>query len=130
MRTKHFTTSTTAWRILASDMTGYDSLALLLADGKTPYPGLDAGMHPESLIVRTEDGSGADGAAFYVAFNRGADFAALANDGLRDNEGHLISGSGQQFIRGGRGIITFRTLWNVWIRKLTGANEVILSIEV
>lgn len=101
------------WRVVASDLTVFASMALLLAAGKKPWPGLDQGQTCESLIVRSDTGAGADGAPFYIAFNRTD--AVLPTDATADD---LVSGSGQQFFD--------NQVRNVWIRKTVAGDRIFL----
>lgn len=121
-------TTDTKWHVVAMDGTGYTTLALLLAAGKTPYPfgnsttpGLDPGHFLQGLIVRSMvAGTGADGSAFYIAVSRGAAFSSLASEALRDQQSLLVSGGGQMFGYDGG-------LWNVWVRKTVASDEIILQ---
>lgn len=121
---KHFTTSTNGWRIIANDGTEYTTLALLKAALKGPfpydadprnatYPGIPIGTPIQYIMLRSENGSGADGSPFYVAF----DYATAPTD----NDAHLVSGSGQT--------ITFPGGFNnIWLRKTTAGDEIILTV--
>lgn len=55
--------ATTNWQIVAEDGTTYNTLALLLAALKRPYPGLFRGAKLESCLMRTISAAGAAGAA-------------------------------------------------------------------
>ena len=125
----HVTTNATTWGVVAEDGTLYTTLALLAAAGKSAWPNLTDGEHPESIELSCENGSGAAGAAFYFARNKGAAFSSLANEGLRDNQGDLLYGSGQKESIPGVNfrLGTFVPTYNIWVRKTTGGDEVILK---
>lgn len=130
MRSVHFTDNSSAWRVIAADGTGYQDLAAMAAAGKSPWPGLDPGMYPHRIRIRSENGSGASGAAFYVAINQGKPFSDLSNDAARDDVAHLVSVAGEEFQAEGPAWQGALTVHNVWIRKTTGTNEVILTYEI
>ena len=117
---KHAVTSTAAWGVVGADGVIYTTLALLTAGGTVPYPGstasntgLDPGGFLLSLAVRTENASGADGGAFYIAFNK--------TSAPADDDADFISGSGQTRV------FAPARPWNIWIKKMTAGDEVILS---
>lgn len=110
---KHAVPGDTAWRIVASDGTTYTTYALLVAAGKVPYPGLDAGGHLEWMTLRSETGAGADGDPFYYHIGG---VATISND----NDGFLVSGAGQIVNIPG-------PIKTVWIRATTGTDEIILE---
>lgn len=111
-RILHAITAATTWQMLATDGTGYATYAALQAAARTPWPGLDPGADLQILNARSENAAGADGSSFYIRFN--TTVAPI------DDEAELVSGSGQVLPIPG----PIRT---VWIRKLTGADEVILA---
>ena len=116
----HYTTSGTTWQVIAVNntsnvCTGYSTLAALRAAASSAgneWPNLDPGMFLRYLVVRSENGSGGDGASFYIAFNK------TLQPG--DDDGELVSGAGQQFVFPGG-------FWNVWLRKITAGDEIILT---
>lgn len=103
----------TTWRVVASDLVPYASMTALLAAGKKPWPGLEQGQTCETLIVRSDNASGADGSPFYIAFNRTD--ALLPTDATADD---LVSGAGQQFVD--------QQARNVWIRKTVAGDRIFL----
>lgn len=116
----HFTTNTTSWQILASDMTGYSTLAAVTAAGKVPWPGLDSGMYLSTLAVKCENGSAADGSPFYIAYNQGT--APV------DDQAILVSGSGQTLVFNGVNLTHSGPMIKcIWVRKTVGTDEVILT---
>lgn len=102
------TTNSTGWLILASDSTTYTTLALLLAAGKKPFPGLDPGMFCQSVTV--EDVTAANSIA--IGWN-----AATAPTG---DSATLIPGGSQYTIPG--------QIWNLWIQKSTGTDHVVVTV--
>ena len=104
----------TAWRAVATDGTAYTTLALLVAAGKTPFPGLDPGVTLATLLARSIAPAGpSDGSAFYIQFNS-------ATQPGSDNAAHFVSASGQT--------ITFQGPFNnVWVRKTVAADNVVLE---
>jgi hypothetical protein len=108
----------TTWIVLASDGVGYASLALLAAAGKKPYPwaygstpGLDqgSGMWLQTLTLLAEGAAGAAGSAFYYAVDR-------ATQPANDLPGVLVVAATTVEIIG--------PLWNLWIRKTVGTDDV------
>lgn len=51
----------TNWHVIASDGTPYTTMALLLAAGKRPYPGIDPGGRIKSCLLRSITTAGAPG---------------------------------------------------------------------
>ena len=127
--TVHVTTNAITWGIVAKDGTLYATRALLAAASKMAWPDLDPGVQPTSVEISSENGSGAAGSPFYFARNQGADFEALSTGAARDNVADLNYGAGQKEILAGvnpsRG--HFQTTFNIWVRKTTGADEVIIK---
>lgn len=120
----HIANNASTWRVIATDLTPHLTMAAMLTAGKVPWPGIEVGnMTGAILTLRSEDGSGADGGAFYWAMNRGDPlFGGLANDGLRDNLAALISAAGQtRDIEG-----PFR---NLWVRSVAATGEIIADIS-
>jgi hypothetical protein len=114
----HFTTSTASWKVLASDMTGYDTLAAVASAGKVPWPGLDAGMNLSTLAVKCENGSSADGSPFYIAYNQAS--------APTDDQAILVSGSGQTLVWNGVNLThSGPMIHNIWVRKTTAGDEII-----
>lgn len=121
----HFSEAEATWNVIASDGVGYATLALLLAAGKVPWPGGDLVKLSigTTLGISSEDANGNNGDDFFFAVNKGdADFGDLANDGLRDNLAQRCAAGGQVRHRPGR-------IMNVWVRKLTAADELILELS-
>lgn len=121
IRTVKHTDSSTSWLVLASDGTAYTSLAALQSAGKTPFPGLDAGITPDSILLQCKTGTFANGEAFLVAFNR--------STAPTDSEAIVLS-SGQEYITieehgPGRSPLNYT---NVWFRKTTGTDHIIASV--
>jgi hypothetical protein len=124
----HATDAVNTWGMLATDGTQYTTLALLQAAGKVAFPGTaHQGIYPMSLALRSEDGSGAAGGRFYFAVNRGTEFSGLASEALRDNKAQLVGNSDQVFVYPGVTEVTMEPISNVWIRKLTAGDEVIVQ---
>lgn len=120
----HEAVSATTWAVIATDGTAHATLAAMATAGKKPWPGVELGnMSGVILTLRSETGAGADGSGFYYVVNQDdAKFGSLANDGLRDNLAALVSGSGQtRDIEG--------PIRNIWRRKLTGTDELILDLS-
>lgn len=119
---KHVTTNATTIGVVGMDGVLYATIAALKAAGTTPYPymapgganaGMDVGMFLQSLAVRSSVvTTGADGSAFFIAFNLATAPA--------DTAMHVVSGSGQTFINPG-------TIYNVWLRKTVGTDEINLT---
>ena len=64
------TGSTTVWKIISSDGNAYNSLALLLAAGKTAWPALDQGETIQHLVLLSRaTGAATLGAGFYFRTN-------------------------------------------------------------
>lgn len=125
----HVGQADTVWGVVASDAAKYTSIANAVAAGKSLFPSIERGGRPATVWVRTENAAGADGAACYLALNRGTDFSGLANDGLRDDQGMLVSGAGQNHVRAGWTPVYTNSLRSVWVRKLTAGDEVIIMVE-
>lgn len=117
---KHFTTSSTAWRVIGASGAGHANVATAVSTDGACFPlygsasntGLNPGAFLQFLSLRSENGSGADGSPFYFAFNRASAPA--------DDEAELCSGSGQTIDNPG-------PIWNVWIKKSVAGDEVILA---
>lgn len=78
------------------------------------FPGLDPGMKVGAVVARSATSAGGDGDDFYIAFNRSA---APADE----TDAHLISSGGQQ--------MSFSFVpWNVYVKKVTGTDVVMLSL--
>lgn len=115
----HFTTSTTGWQVLSVNnatnvVTGYSTLAALRAAAATAgseWPGLDFGTLLQYVMLRSENGTGGDGSAFYVALNK----VTAPND----DDAMLVSGAGQNLSLPG-------PINNIWVRKSVAGDEVIL----
>lgn len=113
---RHYTTAGTAWVLLASDGTvfpGATAYADLVAAGKRPFPGLDPGADLQYLSLRSENGSGADGGAFY--YRLGSTVLPASDD-----EGFLVSGAGG--VRDLPGPVKL-----LWLRKTTSGDEIIVE---
>lgn len=112
------TENTTDWVAVASDGSVHANLSVLAAAGKVPYPGLPPGGLLASLMVRTITSGNADGDVVNVAVNEPSAPAF----------GHPISGSGQTV-----SLPCFAPpqyllqVHNVWIKKKTGTDYVVLS---
>ncbi len=64
------TTGGTGWKIIATDATSYDTLALLLAAGKVAWPALDPGEKLQHLVlVARATGAVTLGSGFYFRTN-------------------------------------------------------------
>lgn len=116
-----YTAAGTAWVVIATDGVGYASLAAMATAGKKAWPGFkdtdgDVGMFLQSMTIVAESGAGAAGSGLYVAINKGATFSSLANDAARDDAADFIPAGGTRTYNG--------PVNNVWIRKVTGADEV------
>jgi len=109
-----FTTSTAAWRLIATDGTGHADYPTLINAGKVPFPGpvADFPGGVEEVLLRSENGSGADGSPFYVDINR---TTVPTDTSCYD----LVSGSGQTLVDS--------TVKLLWIRKTTAGDRVIIS---
>ena len=111
-----YSTSSTSWEVVATDGTGYSTLAALTAAGKTPFgvtaigPGATIGQ----LTIRTENG-GADGSPMWYQIN------GSAPSGTGSAE--FVSGSGQTIIDSpGQMLI-------IWVQKTTAGDTVILQAK-
>jgi hypothetical protein len=103
----------TGWVLIASDGTAHATYAALQAAGKVPFPGLDAGMFLQTLQLRSENASGADGSPFYY---RVGSTTAPADD----HEAMLCSGSGQVHTVP----CPVRLLW---LKKTVSGDEIIIE---
>jgi len=127
------TADSTDWGIVADDGTLYDTYALLVAAGKTPWPALPGPMQPESVEISSEDGSGGPGDGFrFVRNEADANFGDLATEAERDALSDVNYGSGQKEILSGRNprMGTYVPTHNIWVRKLTGTDVVILKATI
>lgn len=122
-----FAPGDTLWHIIASDMTAYTTEAALRAAGKVPWPGLDQGMFLASLIASTRTATDAAGDDAYIAFNKGAAFAALANDAARDAQAFDLIFTGSQLSIAGVNHLSSFMIDNVWCRLITGTDKLVLS---
>lgn len=110
--THHVGTANTNWQQVYTGG-GTTGAKFPLYDSTAGF-GLDIAGFAGLLRARSENGSGADGSGFYIAFNQAS---APGNDDL----GQLVSGAGQ--------IVDFPGPFkSVWIRKLTAADEIILQL--
>lgn len=141
-----FDGNSTKWVVFDSAMNGYLSVALLRAAGTpeivangspTPtgieWPGLDAGMFPEDAIWSADNGSGAVAAGqILIAYNKGAAFAALANDAARDRQAYiqLVAGSGQSLSKRFLSRPHNEMVWNFWARKATGTDRLWIGLNL
>lgn len=114
-----YTTNSTSVVVIASDGTGYATIAALLAAGKKCYPGLDAGMDLSNLTVYTEDGAGGDGDPVYYTTNQ---TTAPTTATMR-----MVSGGGQKFTVEGVNRKNLIPIRNVWISKTTGTDYAVLA---
>ena len=103
-------TSSTAWQCLASDGSGYASLAALAAAGKRLFPGLDAGGFLQRCILSSEGITGSGGGAFYVALN-------LSTQPVDDSVGILVLPGTVFEFRG--------KVYNIWFRKLASSDKIV-----
>lgn len=101
------------WVIVASDGTAYATYAALIAAGKTPYPGLDAGGFLESCLIKSKTSAGADGSPFLFRTNGTAAPAS-------DDEAVSVSGSGQAWP-------VHCPFELIWIRLTVSTDEVTLD---
>ena len=124
-----FETNSTAWAFLATDGTGYASLALLQAAGKVAWPSgaFDQGIDCLHLIMANcaTGNAAAVGSGFYFAINRGPEFAALANDEARDDVAFPVF-SGQTFTYPGVNRVDSLIVSCVAVRKTVGTDELSL----
>lgn len=118
-KTVQVTTSTASWRAVASDGSLHTDLSAMATAGKVPFPGLDPGGMLASLTMRSITSAGADGSAFYFKLN---------NPGVpADTEADLCGGSGQRIsLPGFAPPVSLLQIHNVWIRKLTAGDYIIL----
>ena len=96
----------TNWHIVATDGTGYATLAALKAAGKKPFgcAGLDPGLFFQVVNVTTDNGSAGTSSGGYIAFNR-----TVAPASTPQGEGFMSPGLNRTYP--GR-------FWNVWVQKL------------
>src|SRR5712691_4223403 len=85
-----FEENESSWNVLCTDASGYASIALAHAAGKTIWPSgaFDPGVYAAHLILVCQDStdSAKAGSGFYFAVNKqDAGFADLANDEARDD---------------------------------------------
>ena len=117
----NFTEAETTWNVLASDGSGYATIAALVAASKTLFPDLPAGMTARDFVVRTRNGV-TDGSPFLFVTNRyDVGFGNLADDTARDAVAIFTSGGGQQFTEPG----PIRT---VWVRKTVAGDTAVLRL--
>lgn len=64
-----FSASSTAYHVIATDGSDYATIALLLAAGKTPFPGVDVGIELGALAIVCTNGSDAAGSPIRVKLN-------------------------------------------------------------
>lgn len=102
------TTNSTSFLLLASDGSTYSSVALLLAAGKTPFPGLDPGMFAQSVTVENVTAANAIAVAWNTASTPTGDTSTLVP-------------GGSQFTFPGQ-------VWNVWLQKSTGTDHVVATV--
>lgn len=110
--------ATTAWRVLGIHytgnlpvITGYATIAALLAAGDKCWPGLEGGCDLSSCTIETDTGAGVAGAGVYFAVNF-TDAAPPTTDTA-------------QLVLGG---VTFSDtqVHNMWISKVTAGDRVLI----
>lgn len=121
-----FSENETTWNVLCTDMSGYASIALAQAAGKTIWPSgaFSPGVYASHLIlaVQTSADTATAGAGAFFAVNReDAGFADLATDADRDAVATPIF-SGQTFSYPGVSLTDTIPISSVWCRKTAGTN--------
>lgn len=101
--------------ICATDGSQYSSIALLLAAGKTAFPGLESeGLYPQSIVLTSmASGDAAAGSLFTFAVNAQS----------APTYGTVVQGGGQQFVVPGLDARTPQLLQNVWIVSMVAASD-------
>ena len=113
--TAQYSTSSTSWEVIASDGTGYTSLASLASAGKTPFgvtaigPGASLGQLRLSTV-----NSGAAGSPFWYQFNAGTQPSNDSAAGFNEGSGQITIESPGQILC-------------VWVQKTTGGDTLILQ---
>ena len=101
----HYAGTTTTVLVLATDNTAYATLAALRAAGKTPWPGLDAGLPVDEAVLNADNGIGdASAGSVYFATNRNDTTKPVA-----DTDFDTVLEPGQSD--------TDLSVYNVWFRK-------------
>lgn len=110
-----YSANNTSWAIIATDGTGYASYALLVAAGKTPFPGAptDFPLGLPNMLVRNVNQAGTgDGGTVAVITN------TLQTPSAEDD---LLAGSGQTLI------YQDECVKSVWVKKTTGTDQTLLT---
>jgi hypothetical protein len=63
------TDAVTTWHVVATDGTGYASVAAIIAAGKRPWPFLPGGSMVNALSLESIAAAGGAGSQFYYAWN-------------------------------------------------------------
>lgn len=100
--------ASTSWVVVASDGSTYSTMALLIAAGKRPYPGLDHGGRIGTCLLHAVTSSGGAGSPIYYALD----------EPTTPTEENVLGGSDQQVSIAG----PFRNLW----LKLTNASDIVM----
>lgn len=108
-----FSANTTAWQLLASDGTGYSSLALLLAVGKVCWPGLDKGMNIGALSLETRAADAA-GSPFYYYINPPTAWQAAP-----------LAGGGEWVPGGAILVENPGSIYQLWVQKTVGTDVLV-----
>lgn len=112
----------TAFHILATDGSGYASLAALKAAGKIPFPNLEPGQPVGRLLVRSiATGGTAAGSPFYFQLNPQG--TTINPTPPVQGSSPLVDGSGQT-LSGGYGFVN-----QVWIAKTVSSDLVEVRAE-
>lgn len=109
-----YSTSNAAWAVLATDGTGYSTLAALIAAGKTPFPNLEPGQKAAHLVLVTR----ASG-----VYTLGAACLFRTNQTVAPALGILIL-SGVTYSYPGVSMTDRITIDNVWVYKQTAGDVV------
>jgi len=120
-RVSQYTNAGTGWLIVGctvdnSVIAGFADIPTLhatVSPSLLEWPNLDVYTNLQYIGLRSDNGAGADGGPFYVAFDRAT---APNND---NHDALLISGSGQFALFPG-------PMHNIWIRKATAGDKIIL----
>lgn len=108
-----YTGNDTNIHCLATDGSGYATLALLNAAGKVAFPGVPP--HPSAVVMRTEDGSGGAGARFYFRIN--GDTAPADATTMQ-----LVGNTDQMWTEPGLNPISRECIEVVWFKKETAGD--------
>lgn len=114
----------TIWGVIATDGTSYATIALLLAAGKTEWPGPPFGGVTGTVVsLRSRTTAMLAGSAFQYAYNRSdANFGSLANDAARNAVAASKTGGADESLEEGG-------VYNVWRRRTVATDELELVLR-